>query len=251
MDSSVLGLGAVAWTEAWNATATDTGLRLAVDPARLLVLLKDVPASRALLSDLQRAVPSGRTVELLVSADRQVAEISTGTSRYVLTMAARNVVLNALLATSPDNAPRAGSRPLPPGHEPSATLVASRSVAPAAGILWQSPSAAAHVDGPMLTLALPWLGLQAQLEVGRDGKRQAGTAEAAEAQVHFATLRLQLERIGAIAARIRVCGSTVAILIECPDPERLDPHLDALTRALSDHGLQTAHVGAVGAAARE
>lgn len=250
MDSGVLGLGAVAWTDAWNAAAPEAVLRLAVDPARLLELLRGVPASRALLSDLQRLVPTGRTVELLVSADRQVAEIATGTSHHVLTVAARNAVLAVLVGPLRADAPRQPAQAPSSEAAAGARLEPARRDAAAAGILWQSPTAtAAQQSNPVLALALPWLGPDAHLQITRDGAGQGGSDQAEDTRVFIATLCLHLPRLGTLAARIRVCGSAVAVSIECEDPGRLAPELSMLSRSLSDRGLVSAYVGAVPKAA--
>jgi hypothetical protein len=172
MDSGVLGLGAVAWTDAWNAAAPEAGLRLSIDPARLLELLKDVPASRALLSDLQRAVPAGRTVELLVTPDRQVAEIATGTSHYVLTVAARNAVLQALVGPVRAEAPRQGGRGEAAAAGEHTLRESGRAGGVASGVLWRSPGAGSHVGSPLLAVPLAGFGPQARLEIARDGAEQ-------------------------------------------------------------------------------
>jgi hypothetical protein len=244
MDSGVLGLGAVAWTDAWNAAAPEAGLRLSVDPARLLELLKDVPASRALLSDLQRAVPAGRAVELLVTPDRQVAEVATGTSHYVLTVAARNTVLQALVGPVHGETVRPGGRTTPPGAGEPTLHEAGRPAGAAAGVLWRSPGTEAHVPTPLFAVPLEAFGTRAQLEVARDGAGQGTPGQADEARVFQATLRLSLPRLGAISARIRVCGATVAVSIECDEPESLRPQLSELGRRLIEQGLAPAFLGA-------
>jgi hypothetical protein len=244
MDSGVLGLGAVAWAEAWNAAGPEPGLRLSVDPARLLELLRGLPVARALLQDLQRAAGAGRSVEVLVSPDHQVAEIATGSSHYVLTVAARNSVLAALLGTGRAEAMsgRAG-----PGsaHDPAAVAGAiglSRGPPAASGILWEAPTAVARDRAPSESLALPWLGPAAYLEVRRDGAR-AGAAHEPQPAVTSATLHLELPHLGPFDAHIRVCGSAVAVSIDCPGAADVEARLGALQQRLSDRGLVSAHVG--------
>jgi hypothetical protein len=242
MDSGVLGLGAVTWSDAWNPAAPEPGLRLSVDPARLLELLRGMPVARALLSDLQRACLAGRSVELIVSPDRQVAEIATGSGHYVLTVAARNSVLAALVGRSQTEAlpnrmaaasvhDGAGADPALPQRTP-----------PAPGILWEAPTAAAREPAVSESIALPWLGPAAYLEVRRDGARGASSPEA-QSDVYCATLHLQLPELGHFDAHIRVCGSAVAVWIDCGGATDLEPQLGALQRRLSACGLVSAHVG--------
>jgi hypothetical protein len=245
MDSAVLGLTAVAWTDSWNAAAFEGGLRLPVDPSRLLDLLRGLPVARALLSDLQQAVSAGRSVELIVSPDRQIAEIATGSGHYVLTAAARNSVLAALLVP-----PQAGSISNP--HSPSPTVpdksqstsaspVPSKAL-PGPGVLWESPTAATRDRVPPEAIPLAWLGANAYLEVRRDGGGGRSASDP-QAEVHCATLRLQLPRMGRFDAEIRVCGNTVAVSIDCANPLRVGPELAALQQRLSGQGLVSAHVG--------
>jgi len=243
MDSGVLGLGAVAWSEAWHAAAPEAGLRLSVDPVRVLELLRGMPVARALLSDLQRAASAGRSVELIVSPDRQIAEIATGSSHYVLTAAARNSVLTALIGKSqaeptPNRAaPASGADPRdtnPGGTAP------SRASAP--GILWQAPTAAARDRTPFESIALPWLDPAARLEVRREGGRSAASPED-ESAVVCATLHLQLPQLGRFDAHIRVCGNAVAVSIDCAAGADVEPQLAALQQRLSACGLVSAHVG--------
>ncbi len=243
MDSGVLGLGAVAWSDAWHAAAPEAGLRLSVDPVRVLELLRGMPVARALLSDLQRAASAGRSVELIVSPDRQIAEIATGSSHYVLTAAARNSVLTALIGKSqaeptPNRAaPASGADPRdtnPGGTAP------SRASAP--GILWQAPTAAARDRTPFESIALPWLDPAARLEVRREGGRSAASPED-ESAVVCATLHLQLPQLGRFAAHIRVCGNAVAVSIDCAAAADVEPQLAALQQRLSACGLVSAHVG--------
>jgi len=242
MDSGVLGLGAVAWTDAWNSAAPETGLRLPVDPARLLELLRGMPVSRALLSDLQRAASAGHTVELIVSPDHQIAEIATGAGHYVLTQAARNAVLAALVGRLP--APPASNRP-GPGADRSASipegLEHSRPCAP--GVLWASPSVSARDRAPFESIALPWLGPSAYLEVAPDGSGTTPGGDGQEPAMRCARLHLELPHLGRFDAEIRVCGSTVAVLVGCADPAIVQPRLSELQRALSAQGLVSAHVG--------
>jgi hypothetical protein len=244
MDSGVLGMGAVAWTEAWNSAAPESGLRLPVDPARLLELLRGMPVSRALLADLQRAAAAGHSVDLIVSPDHQIAEISTGSGHYVLTQAARNTVLAALVARPPSEP--GSNRPAPmAGDERSAAAPAGSAPsrrAPAGGVLWESPSAPARDRAAPESIALPWLGPAARLEVGPDG---SGTASGAgqEPAVRCARLHLELPHLGRFDADIRVCGSTVAVRVGCADPGVAQPRLGELQRALSAQGLVSAHVG--------
>ncbi len=243
MDSGVLGLGAVAWSDAWHAAAPEAGLRLSVDPVRVLELLRGMPVARALLSDLQRAASAGRSVELIVSPDRQIAEIATGSSHYVLTAAARNSVLTALIGKSqaeptPNRAaPASGADPRdtnPGGTAP------SRASAP--GILWQAPTAAARDRTPFESIALPWLDPAARLEVRREGGRSAASPED-ESAVVCATLHLQLPQLGRFDAHIRVCGNAVAVSIDCAAAPDVEPQLAALQQRLSACGLVSAHVG--------
>jgi hypothetical protein len=232
MDSGILGLGAAAWADAWNAAAPEAGLRLSIDPARLLELLQDVPASHALLSDLQRAVPTGRAVELLVTPDRQLAEIATGTSHHVLTVAARDSVLRALVDAARTPAPRAAGRTVPAGAKATVGLEASRRSASTAGVLWRSPGAEAQQPAPLLAVPLAGFGAQARLEVGRDDAGGGASDPCDDGGLFHATLRLDLPHLGTLAARIRVCGGTVAVTIECDDPQRLQPWLAELGRRL-------------------
>jgi hypothetical protein len=245
MDSGVLGMGAVAWTEAWNSAAPESGLRLPVDPARLLELLRGMPVSRALLADLQRAASAGHSVDLIVSPDHQIAEISTGSGHYVLTQAARNTVLAALVARPPSEAgstrpaPVAGdgrSAPMPEGSAPSRRP-------PASGVLWESPSASVRDRAPSESIALPWLGPAAHLEVGPDGSGTTSESAGQEPAMRCARLHLELPHLGRFDADIRVCGSTVAVLVGCADPGAVQPRLGELQRALSAQGLVSAHVG--------
>ncbi len=241
MGSGILGLGAVAWTEAWNAAAPEPGLHLSVDPARLLELLRGLPVARALLGDLQRAASAGRSVELIVSPDHQVAEIATGSGHYVLTTAARNSVLAALIGrpqADPARGPQAEhAGAASPRQE---ALVPSRT-APAPGILWESPSAV-HQQAPPESIALPWLGPAAYLEVRRDGSRPGAGADQ-EPAVSCATLHLELPGLGRFDARIRACGSTVAVSVAASAEDHVRPRLAELERQLSARGLVAAHVG--------
>jgi len=244
MDSGVVGLTAVAWSDAWNAAMPEQGLRLVVDPARLLELLRGMPVARALLSDLQRAASKGRSVELIVSPDRQVAEIATGSGHYLLMQAARNSVLAALVARPPAGvaASRALSAPAHDGAAPSADSV-EHAPAPPPGILWESPSAARE-QAPSELVAFPWLGHQATLEVRHDGGG-GGSDPEQRSEVICATLRLQLPQLGRFDAHIRVCGSTVAVSIDCASATDFEPQLADLQQRLSAQGLVSAHVGIV------
>jgi len=241
MDSGVLGLAAVAWTDSWNAAASESGLRLPVDPVRLLELLRGQPVARALLTDLQRAASAGRSVELIVSADHQVAEIATGAAHYVLTQAARNAVLAALVGRSPAPVPvrAASAQPTHVTAEPLESVVTSRP--PPAGILWEPPSGS-RAHAPLETIALPWLGPAAHLEVQRDRTGGASSAQP-RSEVVCATLRLQLPRLGRFDAHIRVCGSAVAVSIDCSDAARVETRLGSLQQRLQAPGLVSAHVG--------
>lgn len=253
MDSGVVGLGAVAWTDAWNAAALEAGLRLPVDPARLLDLLRGMPVARALLSDLQQAVSAGHTVELIVSPDRQVAEIATGSGHHVLTAAARDSVLATLVAR-PQAAPASNPQPALPGVAGKAqagpgSTVLSRAP-PAPGVLWQAPTVASRERVPSEAIALPWLGPNAYLEVRRDGARGRPASDP-QADVRCATLHLELPRLGRFDAEIRMCGSTVAVSIECSNPAHVEPRILALQQRLSAQGLVAAHVGMASARSQE
>lgn len=244
MQTTVPGLSAVGWTGGWGAPAGEAALRLKVDPARLLGLLRDLPVARALLSDLQRAVSSESSVELIVSSDRQVAEVAIGTSRYVLTASARDLVLAVLLggpsgATS-QAAARGTSVQLDAAH-PEATARSSTS-STSSGVLWESPGAAPREALPPQVIALPWLGGNAHLEVWRDGASARPQADS-ESSVHHATLRLQLPQLGRFVADIRACGNTVAVSIECSSAERMQAQLMPLQQQLCAQGLSVAHVG--------
>ena len=248
MESAVLGLGAVAWTDAWKAAASEGGLRVSIDPIRLLEILHGLPASRALLADLQRAAASGRSVQVNVWPDRQIVEIATGSGHYVLTQAARNLVLAELTGHAPAVSTRSLLAPAPGAGNPNpaSTQAEPSKAPPAPGILWESPSAGArHLEttGPF---ALPWLGPNANLQIVRDDAGGAASQEP-ESVVHCATLRLELPHLGQVEAQIRVCGSTVAVSIQCDDPARLNSHLAALAQGLAARGLVAAHVGTVAA----
>jgi len=236
----------VAWTEAWTAAAPEVGLRVSMDPARLLEILRGLPASRALLADLQRAASSGRPVQAIVSPDRQIAEIATGSGHYVLTLAARNLVLAELVARSPGNSVRTPPPPAAGGRQanpaPEAATPVRAPLAP--GILWESPSAGTRHPDPVESIALPSLGPNAHLQIGRDRNGSASSAEP-ESVVYSAALRLELPHLGRLEAQIRVCGGTVAVWIQCDDPARLKSHLGALEQCLTGQGLVAAHVGAV------
>jgi len=247
MDSGVLGLGPVTWTDGWNAPGSESGLRLPVDPARLLEVLRGVPVARALLTDLQRAVSAGRSVELIVSADHQVAEIATGSAHYVLTQAARNAVLAALVSRAPlpvSLREPSSSSQSSPNHPASGStqepVVTSRP--PPSGVLWEAPTASRE-RAPLEVIALPWLGPAAYLEVQRD---RAGGASGPQPQseVASARLHLQLPQLGPFDAHIRVCGSAVAVSVECAGAPRLDAQLAALQQRLQAQGLVSAHVSA-------
>ena len=242
MDSGVLGLGAVAWRDAWNAAAPEPALRFPVDPERLLALLRDMPVARALLSDLQRAAAAGRTVEVIVSPDRQVAEVASGSGHYVLTAAARDSVLAELIGRS--HVGSASNRaPIGPPRESSTPAAAANAPSRApAGILWEAPTAAARDGAPSETIPLPWLGSAAYLEVRHDGANGAGQADEAT-RVYCATLHLQLPQLGCFDAHIRVCGSTVAVSIECARGTDVEARLAELQQRLSAQGLVSAHVG--------
>jgi Flagellar hook-length control protein FliK len=242
MDSGVLGLGAVAWREAWNAAGPEPGLRLPVDPARLLALLRDMPVARALLSDLQRAAAAGRTVELFVSPDRQVAEISTGAGHYVLTAVARDSVLAQLLGTSRAGAV-SGRAPMSAPRESAGPAAGNQTSKAPTGILWEAPGAAARHEAPLESIALPWFGSTARLDVWRDGTG-GGTGADESSSVHCATLRLQLPQLGRFDAHIRLCGSTVAVSIDCARAAQIEPRLAELQQRLAAHGLVSAHLSA-------
>jgi hypothetical protein len=246
MDSGVHGLGAVSWADAWTGAAPEPGLRLSVDPARLLELLRGLPVARALLSDLQRAASAGRSVELIVSPDHQVAEIATGSAHYVLTVAARNSVLAALIGRSQAGPTSNRTPPLLVHDETGAHAAgAASSRAPAAaGILWEAPTAMVRERTPSESIALPWLGPAAYLEVRRDASGGGSSAEPGTG-VYCATLHLQLPELGRFDAHIRVCGSAVAVSIACAGATAVEPQLAGLQQRLSARGLVSAHVGMV------
>ncbi len=248
MQYGVLGLGAVAWTDGWTGNGPEPGQRLSIDPARLLELLRGLPASQALLTDLKRAVTTGRTVAVFVSADRQVAEIATGSSRYVLTVPARDSVLAALVGRPEGRTDTLTAARAPAGPQASVDLSSTRNAPAEPGVLWQSPSVSGHPADSPVTVAFSWLGTPVQLEINPDagGRQDAQAGE--EAQVCSASLRLQLPHLGALSATIRLCGSTVAVSIECDDRARVQDELNALAQALSARGLVSAHVGAVSSA---
>jgi hypothetical protein len=243
MDSGVLGLAAVTRIDGWNAGPSESGWRLPVDPARLLELLRDMPVARALLTDLQRAASAGRTVELIVSADQQIAEIATGSGHYVLTPAARNVVLAALVGRSA--LPVSIREVVTQDHAADGTtrepVMATRSPPP--GILWEVPSAARQ-RAPLEAIALPWLGPAAYLEVERDRTGSASGPEP-QSEVVCASLHLQLPQLGRFDAHIRVCGNAVAVSIDCPRATAVETELVTLQQRLRAHGLVSAHVGMV------
>jgi len=239
MDYGILGLGAVAWTDAWNAAAPEPGLHLSVDPARLLELLRGMPVARALLTNLQRAATAGRSVELIVSPDRQIAEIATGSTHYVLTAPARNSVLAALL-DRPQTGPVSNAQPAAPAAREAAPPPRA-APAPAPGILWESP-ALARDRAPSESIALPWLGPAAYLEVRRDGGG-SGTSQEQQSAVSCATLHLHLPQLGRFDAQVRVCGSTVAVSVACAAAGLVEARLTDLERHLSAQGLLPAHVG--------
>jgi hypothetical protein len=211
-----------------------------MDPARLLEILRGLPASRALLADLQRAASTGRAVQVTVSPDRQIAEIATGSGHYVLTQAARNLVLAELIGRSPVGAAR--TLPPPAADGGKANPGSGTRSPPASGILWESPSTGSRHALPAESIALPWLGPNANLKIGRDGSGAASAEPGAV--VYCATVRLELPQLGPFAAHIRLCGSTVAVSIECDDPARFQSHLAALGQALAGRGLVSAHLGA-------
>jgi hypothetical protein len=244
MDTGVLGLGAVVWTDAWNGAAPEPGLRLSVDPARLLELLRGVPASRALLSDLQRAVSTGRTVELIVSLDHEIAEVATGSGHHVLTVAARNTVLAALTGRPQVEATSTAPPPAPGAGKASSTpdSAASSRARPAPGILWESPSAVNRHPAPTESIALPWLGPDAYLTVGREGAG-GGSSPDQGSGVTCATLHLELPELGSFEAHIRLCGTAVAVSIDCPGAAGIEAKLGLLEQRLSARGLVSAHVG--------
>jgi hypothetical protein len=242
MDSGIHGLGAVAWTNAWNSAAPETGLRVPVDPSRLLDLLRGLPVARALLSDLQEAESAGRSVELVVSPDRQVAEIVTSAGHYVLTAAARNAVLAAFLGR-PQGAPATGASPAGLDRPDAAQASAGAPKgAPSSGVLWESPTLANRAHPPAEAIALPWLGADAHLEVRRDPGGGRPDTEP-QSRVHHAKLHLQLRALGRLDVEIRLCGNTVAVSVDCSSRERVAPELAALQRRLSEQGLTAAHVG--------
>jgi hypothetical protein len=245
MDSSVLGMGAVAWSDAWNAATPDAVLRLPVDAARLLELLRGLPVSRALLTDLQRAAAAGHTVDLLVSSDRQVAEIATGSGHYVLTVPARNAVLDALIGRSSPEPASPRSTAAPQADRPGSTPEASTPLRqpPAPGVLWQPPSAFTRGQAQSEPLALPWLGPGAYLEVDPNASGTASADGGSDTAVRCARLHLQLPRLGRFDADIRVCGSTVAVLVDCADHAAVQPRLAELQLGLTTQGLISAHVG--------
>jgi hypothetical protein len=236
-----MGLGAVTWSDAWNATASESSLRLPVDPARLLELLRGVPVARALLADLQRAVSTGRSVELIVSPDRQIAEIATGSGHYVLTQAARNAVLPALVVHSQAPVPsrEASTQETLEGGVSAEPAATSRPRPP--GILWEVPSAPRQRVA-LETIALPWLSPSAYLEVQRD-RSGGGCDPQPQSEVAFARLHLQLAQLGPFDATIRVCGSAVAVSIDCAGANDVEAQLAALQQRLQARGLVSAHVG--------
>jgi len=251
MDTSVLGLGAVAWTDAWKAATPDGGLRLSIDPARMLELLKGLPVSKALLADLQRAVPTGRNIELLVTPDRQVAEIWTGGGHHVLAAATRDSLLRELGAVPQGDPVRGAGGPqvaAQTGIDP------SDHAARPAGVLWQAPGAvaASKLSEPagttLLTLALPFMGALAHLQVERDGGGTDGSdADGGDgrspAQVFCASLALRLPHLGPLEASIRVCGNAVVVVVGGRDAVRIGARIDELARGLRARGLACAHVG--------
>jgi hypothetical protein len=241
MDSAVFGLAGVAWTDARNTAASEPGLRLSIDPARLLELLRGLPVARALLSDLQQAQSAGRPVQLIVSPDRQVAEIAAGSGHYVLPTAARNSVLAAFLGR-PQGAVTRESPPAVPDRSKAAQNAPAPAKAASSGVLWESPSAANRAQPPSEAIALPWLGADAYLEVRRDGGRGRPDAEP-QSDMRRATLRLQLPRLGRFEADIRVCGNTVAVSLDVSDPGRIEAQLAELQQRLSAQGLTAVHVG--------
>jgi hypothetical protein len=240
MDSGVLALAAVAWADGWNAGTPESGLRFSIDPVRLLELLRGTPVARSLLTDLQRAASAGHCVELIVSADHQMAEIATGSGHYILTQAARNAVLAAVLNRSQWPASMRESSTQRHEADASAEFVPTSQPRPA-GILWEVPSAH-RLHAPLEALALPWLGPAAQLQVQRD-RTDGGSGADAQSEVVSATLHLQLPRLGRFDASIRVCGNAVAVLIDCAGATHAEAQLGVLQQRLQTHGLVSAHVG--------
>jgi hypothetical protein len=109
------------------------------------------------------------------------------------------------------------------------------------GILWQVPSSSRE-RVPLETIALPWLGPAAYLEVQRD--RSGGRSDPQpQSEVAFARLHLELPELGRFDAAIRVCGNAVAVSIDCAGVEGLDAQLSDLQQRLQARGLQSAHVG--------
>jgi hypothetical protein len=244
VDTGVLGLGAVAWSDAWNATSAEAGLRLTVDPARLLELLRGTPVSRALMADLQRAAAAGHSVELIASPDRQVVEIATGAGHYVLTVAARNSVMPLLQGRAGSDAVsgRPGSATTPDRPDVSLNLAGAPRASSTPGILWEPPSAASREQTPSQFVVVPWMGQQVQLEVKRDGAGgRSGDPDGLP--VTCATLKLQLPALGRVDATIRLCGSAVAISLACDRASVVESHLALLQQRLSARGLSSAHVG--------
>jgi hypothetical protein len=58
-----------------------------------------------------------------------------------------------------------------------------------------------------------------------------------------ATLRLQLPHLGRFDAHIRLCGSTVAVSVDCASDRVVEEHLADLRQRLVARGLASAHVG--------
>jgi len=89
--------------------------------------------------------------------------------------------------------------------------------------------------------AQAWPGQNLQMEITRDPERRPDAAGADEAAGLFqATLNLQLPRLGALHARIRLLHDTVGLQLTAEQAALVSPALQALAAALAARGLNLA-----------
>lgn len=96
-----------------------------------------------------------------------------------------------------------------------------------------------------------WAGQPLRIDIERERERHREAANAGDATGLFvATVTLDLPRLGALQARIRVMHQTVGVHIESPAAAALAPRLASLASALAAKGLQVARIDAGPPAAR-
>lgn len=95
-------------------------------------------------------------------------------------------------------------------------------------------------------LLSPWSGQEASLDLGREHVDEQGEGgKCGTATIFFATLRLDLPQLGAVAIRLRLLNSTLAAVVQAADPDPWRAALPELQRQLAARGLQAAALTAL------